>query len=99
MVSTSLIFDAADRDPEVLLKSVENSVRNIYANGVARDGGSIFSQVKGRGSAVMASSGFRGSWDLCYKPGHKGPVFIFCESLADDHYVRTAPQAVLLQFT
>ena len=77
MVSTSLIFDAAERDAEVPLKSVENLVRNIYAKGVARDGGSIFSQLKGRGSAVMASCGFRGSWDFCYKPDHKGSVFIF----------------------
>ena len=77
MVSTSLIFDAAEQDPEVPLKLVETSIRNIYANGVARGGGSIFSHGKGRESAMMASSGFWGSCGFCYKPGHKAPVFIF----------------------
>ena len=62
---------AAERDPEISLKEIEIAMRNKYANSVARGDGSTFSREKGCQSAMMASSGFKGSCDCCSIPGHK----------------------------
>ena len=39
---------AAERNPEISLKEVEITMRNMYANRVARSDGSTFSREKGR---------------------------------------------------
>ena len=62
---------AAERDPELSLKEIEITMRNMYANCVARGEGSTFSREKRRESAMTASSGFKGSCDCCSKPDHK----------------------------
>ena len=73
---------AAERDPEISLTEIAITVRNMYANCVARVDGTTFLHRKGRESAVTASSGFKGSCDHCHKPGHKkAQSFKFpCES-------------------
>ena len=62
---------AAERDSETSLKEIETTMRNMYANRVARGDGSTFSRKKGRQSAMTASLGLKGSCDYCSKPGHK----------------------------
>ena len=61
----------AERDPEISLKEIEITMRNMYANRITRGDGSTFSREKGRESAMTASSGFKGSCDYCSKPGRK----------------------------
>ena len=62
---------AAERDLEISLKEIETAMRNMYANRGGRGDGSTFSRKKGCQSAMMASSGFKGSCDCCTKLGHK----------------------------
>ena len=60
-----------ERDPELLLNEIEITMRNMCANHVAPGDGSPLSRRKGRQSVMTASSGFKGSFDYCYSPGHK----------------------------
>ncbi|CAM9942141.1 unnamed protein product, partial [Ascophyllum nodosum] len=62
---------AAERDPEISLEEIKITMRNMYANRVARGDGSTFSREKERQSAMTAALGFKGSCDYCSKPGHK----------------------------
>ena len=66
---------ANERDSEISLKEIDITMRDIYANRIARGDGSTFSRGKGRQSAMTTSSGFK-------KPGHKkAQCFKFmCES-------------------
>ena len=45
---------AAERDPEIPLEEIDITMRNMYANHVARGGGSTFSRGRGRESAMKA---------------------------------------------
>ena len=62
---------AAERDSEISLKLVETTMCNLYANHVARGGGSTFLHGKGRESAMTESSGLRGSCGYCNNPSYK----------------------------
>ena len=79
---------AAKRDHEISLKETETTMRNMYANRVARGGGSTLSRREGRESTMTAFLGFKGSRNYCNKLGHKKPsASNLCESLAEDHYI------------
>ena len=56
-----LIQLAAKRGPEILLEGLDITIGNMYVNRVARGDGSTFLRGKGRLSAMMAPSGFKGS--------------------------------------
>ena len=60
---------APERDLEISLKQNETTMRNMYANCVARGCGSKFSPGKGRETAKTASSAFKGSCAYFNKPG------------------------------
>ena len=66
---------AAEREPEISLKGIEITMRNMYASYVAHGDGSTFWREKRCQSAMTASSGFKRSCDYCSKPGQTGPVF------------------------
>ena len=84
---------AAERDPKILLRKIETTVRNIYANNVTFGGNSTFPRGKGRESAMMAYLGFKESCDYCKRPATKTSGGAnFCVSLAGNHYLRAARQ-------
>ena len=81
---------AADQNPEISLKEFEITMRNMYANRVARGGSSTFSREKGHQSAVTASSGFREAVITAVNLATNRPsVSNFYASLAGDQYLRS----------
>ena len=78
---------AAERDIEMSL-NINKTMHNMYANDVARGGGSTVSRGKGRKSAIPVSPGLMKRGGFCSKPGHKRPsASNFCVSLSECHYL------------
>ena len=51
---------AAEREPEISLEEFETTMRNMHVNHVTRNDCWTFLRGKGRESAMMVSSGFKG---------------------------------------
>ena len=66
---------AAERVPEITLTEIKTTVRNMYANRVARGSGSTFLHGKGRESTMRMSLGFTGSLDYRNRLGYRKDQF------------------------